>query len=71
MKTLKEVIQEIQEFGERNNALSMPCYDIVSRYSGEKILVNVHPFSDTDIRSTVGEIDLSILDNYNGPVVVI
>jgi hypothetical protein len=47
MKTLREVIKEIQEFGEINNAMDFPCFGRSYEVCGDALLLveleNVEP----------------------------
>ena len=71
MKTLREVIKEIQEFGEINNAMDLPCFGRSYEVCGDALLL-------VELENVEPEININANRFYNhnkidhkGPIVVL
>jgi hypothetical protein len=70
MKTLRQVINELQEFGEKNNALELECYSTYGEQNS----------NETAVIECLQDINPAIIKNINdygntrgvkGPIVVL
>jgi hypothetical protein len=74
MKTLREVIKELQEFGERENVLDLPC--IITRtieYDACDICMDMFPSCDEIdelINMDIQE-NIEFMGEYKGKIVVL